>query len=319
MIKQVINPQDEQTLRIEFMIGNTCNYSCWYCFTGSHEGEYRWTDDLDLALKNLFTLLDHYKKNGKERFEIHLVGGEPTLWPELGLFVRKIKENYNTWISISSNGSRTIRWWKEYAGYFDDVMISVHHEQADIRHIIDVCDTAFEKGIVVNALVLMDTFAWDKCIENIKMLKKSKHKWFINAMEVSHQKILYEKYQKDYISSPVKRYPSIFWIFKKLKNLKRDPKVVLENGKIKKVNRNWISLKKENRFKGWLCNIGVDSLYVDKDGRITGACRTKLFENYNLYDSDFSNKFKPEIKPKICDIDVCGCQPEQLLNKIKLF
>jgi hypothetical protein len=43
-----------------------------------------------------------------------------------------------------------------------------------------------------------------------------------------------------------------------------------------------------------------------------------LFENYNINDVDFIEKFNPVIKPKICDMDFCGCQPEQLLDKIKV-
>lgn len=319
MIKQVINPQDPKTLRIEYMIGNTCNYKCWYCFKGSNEGEYRWHNDLEFITKNLFHLLDYYKKFGKERFEIHIVGGEPTLWPDLGKFAQSIKENYNSWISISTNGSRTIRWWEEYGKYFDDVMISVHHEYADLDHLIKVADTVFKQGPVVNAMVLMDPFAWDKCIEIIDKLKHSKYRWFINAMEVMDETISYTPDQLKFISKPVKRFPNPFWLIKKLKNLKRDPKVVFENGKTKTVNRNWIGLNKQNHFKGWLCNIGVDNLYIDKDGRITGACRTVLFENYNLHDEDFVKKFNPIIKPKICDVEFCGCQPEQLLNKIKII
>jgi organic radical activating enzyme len=318
MIKQVINSQDSKTLRIEFMIGNTCNHKCWYCFTGSNEGDYRWSDDFDTTVNNLFHLLDHYKKYNKERFEIHIVGGEPTLWPELGKFAKIIKENYNSWISISSNGSRTLRWWEQYSQYFDDIMISVHHQYADVDHIIQVCDIAYKKGPVVNAMVLMDPFAWDKCIDIISKLKTSKKRWFILAMEVMHDTINYTDEQKRFISKPNKRFPNPFWLLKKLKNLKRDPKVVFDNGKKKTVNRNWLGLNNHTNFKGWLCNIGVDNLYIDKDGRITGACRTVLFENYNLYDPNFVTKFNPVIKPKICDRSFCGCQPEQLLDKIKI-
>ena len=318
MIKQIINSQDSKTLRIEFMIGNTCNHKCWYCFTGSNEGEYRWSDDFDTTVNNLFHLLDHYKKYGKERFEIHIVGGEPTLWPQLGKFAKTIKENYNSWISISSNGSRTLRWWEKYSQYFDDIMISVHHEYADVDHIIQVCDIAYTKGPVVNAMVLMDPFAWNKCIEIIARLKTSKKRWFINSMAVMHNTINYTHEQKKYISRSIKRFPNPFWLLKKIKNLKKDPKIVFENGKTKTVNRNWLGLNNYTNFKGWLCNIGVDNLYIDKDGRITGSCRTVLFENYNLYDPDFIKKFNPEIKPKICDRSFCGCQPEQLLDKIKI-
>ena len=102
MIKQVINSQNPKTLRIEYMIGNTCNHKCWYCFKGSNEGEFRWTDNFDATTKNFFHLLDHYKKYGKERFEIHIVGGEPTLWPELGKFTKLLKEMQSSLLLHSS-------------------------------------------------------------------------------------------------------------------------------------------------------------------------------------------------------------------------
>lgn len=318
MIKQVINSQDLKTLRIEYMIGNTCNHKCWYCFKGSNEGDFRWTDDFDTIVNNFFHLLDHYKTIGKDRFEIHIVGGEPTLWPDLGKFIKRIKENYNVWASISTNGSRTLRWWEQYAEYFDDVMISVHHEYADIEHLKNVADTVYKKGPVVNTMILMDPKAWDNCINIISQLQKSKYRWFINAMEVMHPTISYTPEQLKFINNSIKRFPNPFWLVKKLKKLKRKPKVVFNNGKTKSVNRNWIGLNKQNNFKGWMCNIGVDNLYIDKDGRITGACRTTLFENYNINDTNFVEKFNPIIKPKICDMNFCGCQPEQLLNKIKI-
>lgn len=320
MIKQVISPQDSKTLKIEFMIGNTCNYSCWYCFPGSHEGEYRWTNNLDLVIKNLFHLLDHYKAFGKTKFEMHIVGGEPTLWPKLGEFVKLLKENYNVWISIGTNGSRTLNWWRQYSKYFDEVLISVHHEKADIEHIKSVGDIIYKENKEITAMVLMDPFEWDRCVDIVEKLKESKYKWFINTLEIMHETISYTSEQVEFINNPVKRYPTVSRLIKKIMKSKTagKPKVVFENDKVEKINHNWIGLNKLTNFKGWQCNIGVDSIYIDKDGRITGSCRTVLFENYNLYDLNFVDKFKPDIKPKICDQTFCGSQPEQILNKIKL-
>ena len=43
-------PKD--VLRIEIMLGNTCNYKCWYCFPGSNEGTHGWPE-YDQFVKNL--------------------------------------------------------------------------------------------------------------------------------------------------------------------------------------------------------------------------------------------------------------------------
>ena len=168
-------------------------------------------------------------------------------------------------------------------------------------------------------MVLMDPNAWDKCLELIETCKTSKHPWFISAMEVMHETINYTDEQRAFVAKPTKRRPSIWHIWKNRKHLKDNPVVVFEDGSKKRVNRNWIVLNKQNDFYGWRCNIGVDSMMIDPAGIITGACRTRLFDNYNIYDKDFVEKFDPEIKPKICDkTNTCMCQPESLLDKVKV-
>ena len=47
-------------------------------------------------------------------------------------------------------------------------------------------------------MVLMDPFAWGKCIDIVKQLRTSKHRWFINAMEVMHTTIVIAKTIKIY-------------------------------------------------------------------------------------------------------------------------
>jgi hypothetical protein len=94
-----------------------------------------------------------------------------------------------------------------------------------------------------------------------------------------------------------------------------------DNGKIKKINRNYLSLNDKNYFKGWVCNLGLESINIQKDGRISGACHNKLFgmrDYYNIYDEDFKEKFNPKLMPTICEVERCWCQPEQLLTKSKL-
>jgi hypothetical protein len=319
MITQVYNPQPKDVLRVEFMIGNTCNYKCWYCFEGSHEGTHRWTNDLEQLVANFVHLFDRYKTIGKRKLELHIVGGEPTLWPQLGEFVEKIRDQIPSHISISSNGSRALRWWEQYAHVFDKILLSCHHQQVQVEDFIKVADMCHKKGRSPTVMMLMDPTAWQKCLDLIEKLKTSRYRWFIVAMEVMHKTIKFTDKQKAFVSKPIKRMPNIWTLLRQSKHMKGSPKVKFEDGSIKSVNRNWIVLNKQNDFYGWMCNIGVDSMMIDPAGIITSACRTKLFEQYNIYDKDFVKKFNPNIKPKICDKkNTCMCQPESLLDKFKL-
>jgi len=51
-------------LRIEFMVGNYCNYSCWYCGPYANGGDTRCHHNYDELLTNFNHLLDFYKRNG---------------------------------------------------------------------------------------------------------------------------------------------------------------------------------------------------------------------------------------------------------------
>ena len=77
MIKEVINNYPSNFLRIEYMLGNVCNYKCNYCFPGCNDGNIKWPD-INIVKTNLSHLLDHYVSKGRNKFELYLVGGEPT-------------------------------------------------------------------------------------------------------------------------------------------------------------------------------------------------------------------------------------------------
>lgn len=323
-IVEIHSNQHKDGFRIELFLSNICNYKCWYCFPGSNEGTHGWPS-LELLKKNLSHLIEYYKKNiGKQHFYLHIIGGEPTIWKDFGKFTKYFQEKFNCLISISTNGSRTLRWWKEYGHYNDTVMLSCHHERVDVPHIIAVADLLYSKGVSVDVNVLMDPIAWDKCVAIVEQLKYSKKKWGINVLEIYHSTVNYNSEQKQYISVCEKRRPSIFNFFKKFfkKRIEnyfyKNPKIVYSNGISKEVTQNYVSLNGQNHFQGWLCHVGVDTIQIDKDGRIKGACGNRLFmanHYFNLLDHDFADKFYPDIIPTICERKNCTCQPEINCNK----
>jgi organic radical activating enzyme len=321
-IVKIDSNTDNSILRIELFFSNQCNYKCWYCFPGSNEGTHLWPE-LDLVVKNLSALLDYYKKNlNKKVFLLHIIGGEPTLWKELGEFIKHFKENYNCIISTSSNGSRTLRWWNEFGHYFDHVSLSVHHERVDPSHIVKVADILYSKDVWVNAMVLMDPTHWDKCLRILNELKHSKKRWPITASTVDHHTSNYTDEQKRFFKNSLKRIPWP-WYYLKCKKLPHVlPTLYFSDNTRKKVSHNWIKLNDQNKFKGWSCNIGIDTIYIDKIGLIRGGCGSPVYNLdsfYNIFDLDFESKFNPDLVPTICKIDVCSGMPETHIRKHKII
>lgn len=318
MLTQVINNRKPNVLTIEFMLGNFCNYKCNYCFPGSNEGDHPWPD-VNLLIKNTRHLLDTYKQQGKTKFEFYLVGGEPTLWKQLPTYCKFLKKNYDVTIRISTNGSRSVNWWRQHAKLFDVVEISVHHEFARASHIIEVGDALYRERTNLVANVLMDPPHFDKCRDILEQLKTSDKRWPIVAKWVHFNgESRYTSEQTRYLEKPLKRWPNLLWWFT-LKHHEHFKMWVLEDGKKKRVADNWLTLHNKNRFKGWQCNLGVDHIEIFQTGRIAGSCRERIYNidfYHNLYDKDFVSKFNPIIGPVICGKDICECGFETTLNKV---
>lgn len=315
-IKNNLNPNQ---LRIEYMLGNLCNHRCSYCFPGSNEGTHPWPD-VDVAITNLSHLLDHYVKNGKNYFQLYLIGGEPTLWKDLPKFCKHFKENYNCQINISTNGSRSLRWWEENAKYFDVIEISVHHEFAKVDHLKNVADLIYKKNVYVNCNVLMDYGHFEKCKGIVEELKTSKKKWPIIAKNVNiNGATFYSKEETEYLENSLKRTPNILWYWRVKKDKELKLKLTFEDGSKKTVvGDNYVSLHNLNQFRGWKCNLGIDVIKIFQEGTIRSNCQQKLYRldtDYNLYDKDFVKNFNPQICQVICQQRVCGCSGEISINK----
>ena len=313
--------ESSNRLRIEFMIGNYCNFKCAYCGPYANGGDTRWPTDYPALIDSFKHLLNFYVRNGRDKFEINLLGGEPTLWPKVADFARDLKQLYNVKITMTTNGSRTIRWWEKNATAFDKVLFSYHPGQADLAHYINVIDTVYNLGIPVNSLVMMYPTLWDDCIDAIEQMKQSNNPWFICAMEVHPPKYTLE--QREIFKKHVKRRPPLWRVIKdEHENIfKGKTKAKFSDGSEKRVERNYFSTNDITNFEGWMCNIGIETINIQKDGKITGTCGNRIFDEdnfYNIYDPEFTKVFNPKLVPTLCHSKVCWCQPEMLMTKWKV-
>lgn len=323
---------DPSILEIRWMPHNACNFRCKYCFPGSFEGTDKAPANLDLIVKNFDHLIDYYKVNAnKTKFHIKILGGEPTVWKDLEKFIQQMKNKHDAYISIISNGSRTIRWWKENGHLIDNVVLSLHVAQADLDHHIQVADIMYEFGKKVTVLTLMDPDNWDQCKSAVDyIMQHAKHKWFIQAKEVvefGQGPVMYSDEQKKYLSKEIKRYPSPLWFVKNYKLILDgavrlyESVAYLNNGTKMKatpqtyINNDW------NAFQGWSCDVGLDCLFVDSKGEIKGSCGQPIYNLdycYNILRDDFAEVFKPDLIASTCITQKCLCQPETHISKRKL-
>lgn len=316
------NLQPNNLLKIRWCASNVCNYNCSYCTV--HDATHGFPKSLGSIYNNFIKLFETYKQtHRKDKFELEISGGEPTLWPELGSFIKLIKKDYNVSVQLITNGSRTLRWWKKYAKHLDKINFSFHHASADIDHFISVVDEVVSQNIGVNVMVLMDPNNFGKCIEHIRYMKKNrKYRWSIEArpiFPIEGYSVNYTEDQQSYLKNNLKSLPNFKWLLKNITKLERyESKVTFENGVTKKANPTYHS-NNYNTFKGWICSIELENIYIHWNGVIQGSCGQKLYNReFNIYDQSFVEEFDALPLQLTCERDCCYCQPETHISKFKL-
>jgi organic radical activating enzyme len=320
-IKKIESMMPDNLLRVELFLSDYCNYKCWYCTPEFWGKNYKWPE-LKSFQENIFHLFKHYEKLGKDKFLIHIGGGEPTIWPDLINFINFIKKNFKSLVSVTSNCSRSLNWWEENSKNFDHIHMSVHFEKAIPEHLKNVGDILYKNNCGLYSSVLMDPNHWDRCLEIIETLKSSKYQWSITSCQIVHKDINYTEDQFYFLKNKNIRRPAFFKSFFTQRPKYSKPKITFSNNKTERIREHWLNLHGYNNFEGWLCNVGVDTIFIDKKGNIRGSCGTTLYGEdfyYNIYDTEFSKKFNTNLNPIICRMKRCACQPEITCTKTNLM
>lgn len=325
---KIVTTQPKNLLEIRWAVSNFCNFTCDYCYPDANGGSHKGPRDLTIALKNFNHLFREYKKKlGIERFNFIITGGEPTLWPPFGEFIKAMREKHNVFFTIMSNGSRTLRWWEEYGHYIDDAVLSFHSKDGDVAHHTNVLNTLAKHERRITNLVLMDPMHWDRCVDAVEYFKSNMHKDVFLQVKplVDHAqlRITYNDEQIKYLEEQSKWIPTPLWFRKNLNSLVNGEMRVfnsvatLDDGTTLRARTSTLVNKGYTYFKGWNCNVGLETVFIDWNGSIMGACSQKLFglDDYlNILDDNFTN-VSIDFKPVICDQIRCVCQPDTHVTK----
>lgn len=300
------------TLHIEWVVSNHCNYSCSYCAPVLYGNTSGWPD-LETSLK--FWDYIHTEVNPNDK-RITLSGGEPTMWPKIGEFFKRLDPSYER--AIVTNGSRTIRWWTKFMNESppDVITISTHLEFANIDHIVNVLKL-INGRCRVSVLILMKHGLEEKGIEFAERIKQESCycQIVLKAVQTRH-------YENDnsvpQYSDEITKLIGSYDYNNQSPEVKEQPQklsahLVIDGEHTKIFDSYNIIAKNEHQFLGWKCHIGTYRLIVWHDGQVYGAqCTTaKDIPLGNL------NNGKLDIipQPVTCKTKFCGCVPDIRIPK----
>jgi organic radical activating enzyme len=323
-IRYILNTHN--ALELTWIMNNICTNSCRYCppvlWAGKNH-HYEW----EKAKSFLQRLMAAHKK-----IICSISGGEPTVSPFFPDVVKMMYENGHH-IQVTTNGARTINYWRKIAPMIENISWSYHaammdeaDEDAWIEKVVE-CHTMSNCGI----RVMMDSDNWERCVNFCKKIEKTGGARYEVVRIYSEQAKAtnigetYTEEMENWLSShgnlyvppseglrELKKYGKREELRQKIIVSKKDGTVLEDHH----VNLNDIVLTNNNVFTGWSCNIGLESLFVHFDGYVKkGNC----LEGGNLFHIDEHEKYELPNTGEICTRSRCMCTTDVKISKSPMF
>jgi MoaA/NifB/PqqE/SkfB family radical SAM enzyme len=306
------NPSNNDWFVVNWCLGNTCNFECSYCPEGLHNATQPWPD-IEVVKAFILNIKAHHAP--KQMF-FEFTGGEVTLYRHFDELAEFCHEQ-NVKIGFISNGSRTLRWWKEKKHLFDHVCLSFHPEEGDEDHFIKVVEEV-KDTIMTHVNIMMSPDDFDRCYAIARRFKK------VTNISIALQPLIhdfgeevydYTQEQKDVLHD---QYNLIVKHIQWTKPPKHYRGAMLKHyvdGRtpVASSAHRFISTK-TNNWSGWDCYAGVEQLIVDMDGSIyRGWCKVGGAIG-NIHDAQLNLP----VDPIRCNKMMCHCNFDIMSTKVKV-
>jgi organic radical activating enzyme len=280
----------------------------------------------------------HYDWEYAEKFvdELHsrypeinlaISGGEPTVSPWLPDLIKKFRSYRAGEIGISSNASRSARYYSDIAEYLDYIVLSYHPSFHDDEFTDKVL--ACSEKTTTTVSVMMDSRYFDKSVEMYNRLLKMNISnaetvriisWFDDD-NVGHE---YTDEHEEIMrimprSSPEYSIPLLakkrFYKLKRGKSYGNGAKYICNDGSTGHVAAQELINRQNNNFYGWECDIGLESLYIKYDGIIKTA---NCFSSPTIGRIQDLENIKWPTASTICPQTFCHCTTDLYVSKRKI-
>lgn len=285
----------QDQLRVEWNLGKRCNYSCSYCPPEIHDHA---SPHMDISvLKSTIDKLSSIEKPVR----ISFTGGEPCVHPQFKELIdyAKFKEIY--WINVTTNGTRQPEFYINLN--VDHIVFSLHFEHDWRRVMTTIIKVQKEsnKAVMVNIMVHPDQ------VEDAKLCCS---RFQLAGVKYTLRRIRWTQGNHDLFDDMRYHPDDLQWMLDVESTAHAN--CVINDGE-SYVHANDMIKHKLNKFLGWSCNAGIESLMINWDGDIHRAtCRVgdSLGNIYN-------GTFELPTTPVVCTRNWCTCAADIPLTKFK--
>jgi MoaA/NifB/PqqE/SkfB family radical SAM enzyme len=323
-------------LSICWFLGKRCNYDCTYCGPHSHDLISPFVD-LEQSLA-FIEKSNHWALSNNKKIKWAFTGGEPFIDPGFLKLVQTLAKSPATeQINAVTNGSLPLSHYCKFLDVLAGITFSVHLERSDseIQKTIDIMANLTDQGKIFVSCNLMFLPGKQTKIEqiisqlqqhNIKFVlrkispiyedgslspfeSKSDFKKSMKLIPISQQSIRKEKW-RTLRDRELSTLAQCYYSEQELDYLdKVNTQPVWHNMGIwhgedqyDEINTDLLLALGKNQFRNWICYAGVDSLYIDFDGKLyRGLCQGGGSIGHIQNWSGF------QAEPVVCDRNWCTC------------
>jgi MoaA/NifB/PqqE/SkfB family radical SAM enzyme len=280
------------SIKVEWNLGKRCNYDCSYCPSSIHDNSSPHTD-----IEILKATIDKLKTLGKP-IRLSFTGGEPTVHPKFKELIQYCNHVNISWISVTTNGTLPFEFYNSLN--VDQLVFSLHLEYDWLRVYDTMSKLAEASKIKLIAQIMCHhehmsgaytLFA--RCLQAHIPATLRRIRW----TEGDHDLFDDMKYHPDDLNWIKKQEATVQG------NCVIDDKEIIHSNDVIKLHL--------NKFKGWDCNAGIESLMINWDGDVHRATCRVGGSLGNIYSGTF---VVPE-DPVICNRNFCTCSADIPLTK----
>jgi organic radical activating enzyme len=293
---------EPDTFRLTWVVNNICTQHCRYCPDMLHRGTNKtpWTmQEAQQFCDKIFAL--------NKPVELSIAGGEPTLSPHLKPLIKLFKDRGHR-VFLTSNGSRSVDYWQGLD--IDQLTLSYHPSWAQ-GNWLDKLGEITKIIPKTTVALMMDPDYWDQCMIVYDLIVNDYPSVGLNPVRIldwGAEIVVYDKLQEQWLLQQQQRPP-----------LSKDVapvKILAETDQgIAQITAADLIRSSQNKFVGWQCSIGIDSLFVQFDGSIRkGNCEQDGYIGW-IQDPEFAMP----AAPTTCQVYLCHCATDVNVAKHRQF
>ena len=288
----------QDSIKIEWNLGKRCNYDCSYCPAIIHDNHSPHTD-----INILESTVDKLCELGKP-LRISLTGGEPCVHPDIEDLLEYFKRKDISWVNLTTNGTRGYRWYLDNEIFYNHLVFSLHFEQDWTR----VFDTILKFYDSTEREFFVNIMAHHKYMHNVKVVVK---KFDEIGIKYAIRRIRWTEGDHNVFDDMRYDGNDLEWILSNDATV--TPNTIIFKDKTEQLyHANDVIKLHLNKYNGWTCNAGIESLMINWDGDVHRATCRVGGSLGNIYEGDF-------VAPSesvTCDRNFCTCAADIPLTKL---